>query len=79
LITRRDQGIGQEAAAIYTHYARGLEFYRQQQWEKAIAEFRRVLSLKKDGPALEMLRRCEVFLQAPRPKSWDGVFELQGK
>ncbi|MDZ7269752.1 MAG: adenylate/guanylate cyclase domain-containing protein [candidate division KSB1 bacterium] len=80
LVARRDQGIGQEVAAAFTHYARGLEFYRQQQWQKAIAEFRRVLHLRKnDGPATALLQRCEILLQAPPPSNWDGVFEMPGK
>lgn len=80
LIARRDRGIGQEVAAVFTHYARGLEFYRQQQWQKAIAEFRRVLHLRKnDGPAATLLQRCEISLQSPPPKNWDGVFEMRGK
>jgi len=80
LLARRDRGIEQESAAVFSHFARGLEHYRLQNWKRAILEFRRVLELKKDdGPALEFLRRCEVFMQSPRPSTWDGVFEMRGK
>lgn len=80
LLARRDRGIDQEYAAVFSHFARGLEHYRLQNWKRAIYEFRRVLELKKeDGPALEFLRRCEVFMQSPRPANWDGVFEMRGK
>lgn len=80
LVARRDRGIDQESAAVFSHYARGLEHYRLQNWKRGIYEFRRVLELKKDdGPALELLRRCEVFMQSPRPANWDGVFEMGGK
>jgi len=80
LLARRDRGIDQEYAGVFSHFARGLEHYRLQNWKRAIYEFRRVLQLKKeDGPAVEFLRRCEVFMQSPRPANWDGVFEMRGK
>lgn len=80
LIARRDRGVTSEQAAMMKHFARGLEYYRLQEWRNAILQFRRVLDLKKeDGPAIEFLRRCEVFMQSPRPPNWDGVFEMRGK
>lgn len=80
LIARRDHGVTTNQAAIIKHFARGLEYYRLQDWRNAILQFRRVLEVKKeDGPAIEFLRRCEVFMQSPRPPNWDGVFEMHGK
>lgn len=80
LIARRDHGVTTNQAAIIKHFARGLEYYRLQDWRNAILQFRRVLEFKKeDGPAIEFLRRCEVFMQSPRPANWDGVFEMHGK
>ncbi len=80
LLARRDRGIDHQYAAVFSHFARGLEHYRLQNWKRAIFEFRRVLQLKQDdGPATEFLRRCEVFMQSPRPATWDGVFEMRGK
>ena len=80
VIARRDRGVTTEQAAVLKHFARGLEYYRLQDWRNAILQFRRVLDLKKeDGPAIEFLRRCEVFMQSPRPPNWDGVFEVHGK
>lgn len=80
LVARRDRGVMPEQTALMKHFARGLEYYRLQEWRNAILEFRRVLEFKKeDGPAIEFLRRCEVFMQSPRPPNWDGVFEMLGK
>jgi len=80
LLARRDRGVSQEQSAVMKHFARGLEYYRLQDWRNAILQFRRVLDLKKeDDPAIEFLRRCEVFMQSPRPPNWDGVFEMHGK
>jgi adenylate cyclase len=80
LLARRSDGFEQNWATAFTHFARGLEQYRLQQWQKAISEFRKVLELKPDdGPAKEFLRRCDIFLQSPRPPDWDGVFEMRSK
>lgn len=80
LVGRRGDHFDEGLVAAFTHFARGLELYRLQEWHKAIAEFRRVLALNPDdGPAKEFLRRCDIFMQAPRPADWDGVFEMRTK
>jgi adenylate cyclase len=80
LLARRSDGIASHLGSALTHFARGLECYRLQDWQKAITEFRKVLETKpNDGPAKEFLRRCDIFLQSPRPPDWDGVFEMRTK
>lgn len=80
VLARRRDGFAESLNTAFTHFARGLELYRLQEWQKAIAEFRRVLEFKPDdGPAKEFLRRCDVFMQSPRPTEWDGVFEMRTK
>jgi adenylate cyclase len=80
LLARRSDGFAESLNAAFTHFARGLELYRLQEWQKAIAEFRRLLESKPDdGPAKEFLRRCDIFMQSPRPPDWDGVFEMRTK
>jgi adenylate cyclase len=80
LLARRSDGFAESLNTAFTHFARGLELYRLQEWQKAVAEFRRVLEFKSDdGPAKEFLRRCDIFMQSPRPPEWDGVFEMRTK
>jgi adenylate cyclase len=80
LLARRSDGFAESLNTAFTHFARGLELYRLQEWQKAIAEFRRVLEFRSDdGPAKEFLRRCDIFMQSPRPPDWDGVFEMRTK
>jgi adenylate cyclase len=80
VLARRSDGFAESLNTGFTHFARGLELYRLQEWQKAIAEFRRVLEFKPDdGPAKEFLRRCDIFMQSPRPPEWDGVFEMRTK
>jgi adenylate cyclase len=57
-------------------YAAGLESYRQQDWDEALALFRQTLTLwPGDGPSRTMAERCEVYRKAPPAAEWDGVFE----
>jgi adenylate cyclase len=80
VLARRSDGFAESLNTGFTHFARGLELYRLQEWQKASAEFRRVLEFKPDdGPAKEFLRRCDIFMQSPRPPDWDGVFEMVTK
>ena len=80
LLARRSDGFAESLNTAFTHFARGLEMYRLQEWQKALTEFRRVLDFKPDdGPAKEFLRRSDIFMQSPRPPDWDGVFEMRTK
>ena len=57
-------------------YAAGLEAYRQQRWDEALALFRQALEqCPEDGPSRVMAERCQIYLEAPPPEEWDGVFE----
>ena len=61
-------------------FAAGLEHYRKQQWEAAIAYFLQVLNLiPEDGPARTFIKRCEQFKQTPPETDWDGVYTLATK
>jgi adenylate cyclase len=80
LLAKRDRPLPQEIQTAIEHFARGLEYYRRMEWVNAVKAFQQVYSTKpEDGPTQEFLRRCEIFLQSPRPKDWDGVFEMRTK
>ena len=80
VIAKRDNALPPDVQSAIEDFARGLEFYRRMEWAMAVKAFQRVLSAKpEDGPTQEFLRRCEIFLQSPRPKEWDGVFEMRTK
>ncbi len=62
------------------HYARGLEAYRNQHWEKAIEFFTAALEVTpEDGPSQVMIRRCKEFRENPPGADWDGSFSLTTK
>jgi adenylate cyclase len=57
-------------------YAAGLEAYRQQVWNDAVALFGEALAeCPDDGPSRTMRGRCEAYRQAPPPEEWRGVFD----
>jgi adenylate cyclase len=57
-------------------YATGLEAYRKQLWEDALALFTQALAARPDdGPSRIMASRCQLYQQTPPPGDWDGVFE----
>jgi adenylate cyclase len=66
--------------AILEPFARGLDYYRVQNWQMAEVKFRQVLaSLPEDFPARLYLRRIATLSEEPPPPGWDGVFALSGE
>jgi len=80
LLARRSDGLPPETLSALEIFAEGLEQYRRQRWTAAMDLFEKVLAKKSgDGPAAEFIRRCQIFMEHPRPADWDGVFELRSK
>ncbi len=64
----------------YDLFTAGLERYRKQQWEAAIAFFLQVSQLiPEDGPAKTFIKRCEQYQQTPPETQWEGVYTLATK
>lgn len=58
----------------------GLEAYKQQKWDIAIARFTEALNIDpNDGPSKTYIARCEEFKVSPPPADWDGVYTLESK
>ena len=61
-------------------YTRGLQFYKQQQWSRALKEFQGILRyFPTDGPTRVYIQRCFDFITSPPPVNWDGVYEFKTK
>jgi len=57
-------------------YTAGLEAYRQQRWEAALAQFQKTRELwPEDNPAQIMFDRSLVYRETPPDDDWDGVFQ----
>ncbi|MBU4388541.1 MAG: adenylate/guanylate cyclase domain-containing protein, partial [Proteobacteria bacterium] len=61
-------------------YSKGLNAYRNRNWEKAVEFFKDVLEVAPDdGPSITMLARCKEFILNPPEKDWDGSFSMKTK
>jgi adenylate cyclase len=64
----------------YERYGQGLAAYRQRRFDEAHEHFAAVLKAEPDdGPARELLRRCEEYLVNPPPPDWRGEHVLYSK
>ena len=58
----------------------GFNYYAEQQWDKAIAAYKKVLSIKTEDKVSQVLiERCEVYKKESPGKDWDGVFRHTSK
>jgi adenylate cyclase len=61
-------------------YAKGLDAYRKQDWNRAIIFFNSALALDpEDGPSQVMLGRCNAYKVKPPPKTWNGSYTMTTK
>ena len=61
-------------------YQRGLQFYRQTEWDRAEACFQQCVDMVDDPPAMVMLRRISrLRLDPPDIMKWDGVWDFVHK
>ena len=58
----------------------GLDFYRQQHWEKAIKSFSEVLAINPEDKAARIyIERCQHLQENDPGKDWDGVWVMESK
>ncbi len=81
LLAKSDNSLSKEKEQSLSAYAAGLEAYRQQLWQAALDYFNQSLALWPggDAPSRTMAQRCQIYLSAPPPEAWDGVFEMKTK
>ncbi|KPJ76726.1 MAG: guanylate cyclase [Deltaproteobacteria bacterium SG8_13] len=61
-------------------YDRGLQAYRQRNWDLAIDCFRRATEIDStDGPSGTMLSRCLAFKNDPPADNWDRSYDIRVK
>jgi adenylate cyclase len=80
LIAFKDEKLDDNFLQMLEKYGEGLQFYKTQQWDKAIGAFEACLQLvPEDMPSAEYRTRCiEYKFNSPGP-DWDGVTDLKGK
>jgi adenylate cyclase len=74
------EAIDEKALNMTNLYAKGLQLYRNRQWEAAIKQFKAVLQIDpEDGPSHAMIQRCTTFKDEPPSADWDGAFAMVTK
>ena len=64
----------------FQYFAKGLELYRDQQWDESAKYFNAVNKfLPDDPPSSRYIERCREKKANPPPTDWDGVFEATSK
>jgi adenylate cyclase len=72
--------VGGDVEELAGLYEQALAAYREQSWTKAVGLFEQVRQRwPEDGPAREMLLRCEVYRSQPPGAGWDGVHRMHTK
>jgi adenylate cyclase len=61
-------------------YHRGLEAYKKRAWKSAIDQFQQALSIRRDDVVSNLyIQRATMFVDAPPPDDWNGVFVMTKK
>ena len=74
--------VGEKDIVVYpeeflAHYNEGLVYYKKQEWDEAIREFKKALILYEDDLIKMYIKRCNHFKEYPIPTNWDSVFTLR--
>lgn len=70
----------QKVYDAFEHYNRGLEYFGERQWKRAMSSFQEALNiLPDDGPSKTYVARCEEFMKKPPSQKWDGVYTMKSK
>ncbi|MCA1828377.1 MAG: CHASE2 domain-containing protein [Myxococcales bacterium] len=69
-----------EEMPLLNGYAEALDLYRRQKFGEAGVLFESLLTrFPGDGPCTLFVRRCEMMMQNPPGREWDGVFKMEHK
>ncbi len=61
-------------------YEKGLEQYKNGEWEKAVILFKKALEIDPDdGPSKILISRCHELEESPPEGQWQGIYTLSSK
>jgi adenylate cyclase len=84
IMAYKDQ-LSAEQCLMRDLYHQGLELYRQQQWDEAMAKFvesekrEEVFPRRPTTPSQVYIERCTFFKENPPGEDWDGIWTLTSK
>lgn len=72
--------VAPDRVKAYRFFSKGLQLYRQQNWEESRKYFFHANKLLKgDGASQVFFERCKQFSAKPPGKDWDGVYQMSSK
>ena len=77
--------ISDNTKLLLDKFHEGLDFYHNQEWDKAIDCFTKSDKLEEDfpgrktNPSKVFIKRSKLFKESPPDKDWDGTFALDSK
>lgn len=75
LLSEGDVPLPEVQQSVNQHYAEGLKWYRDLEWEKAIESFAEALKVNEmDYPSRMYIERCRHYIENPPPEAWDGIW-----
>jgi adenylate cyclase len=78
LMGRKDAAASQAETIRYFH--QGLQFYKEQKWDKALEAFKTVSAMDKELYAAQIyMERIAKLKSTPPPPDWDGAFTMKEK
>ena len=70
----------EEKKIMLEHYNKGLQLYKNRQFQDAMDKFKEALGIvPDDGPSKLYIDRCKLFIKDPPGEDWDGVFVMKTK
>jgi adenylate cyclase len=81
LLSTKEEGLPEHMQEIIEYYNRGIEAYKDQQWDRAIMAFKLSLSIngQNDAPSKHYLDLCEELKLNPPELDWDGIYVMTTK
>jgi adenylate cyclase len=80
LMGLKNETLEENKKQMLENYQKGIEFYRNQQWNEAISSFQKALEfMPGDCPSLLYIKRCQEFIASPPDKDWDGTYHMTSK
>ena len=80
-----ENDISDDTKLLLETFHKGLDFYHNQEWDKAIESFTKSDKLEEDfpgrktNPSKVFITRSKKFKESPPGKDWDGTFALDSK
>jgi adenylate cyclase len=72
--------VAMEMIQMIDFYHKGLNAYREQNWDLAIGNFKNaLLAVQDDPPSRVLIGRCEEYKKIPPGEGWNGAYILKSK